>query len=786
MGTPFPSLAHPTDSTRSICDCRKMDGRLVRPYVVMFDITCPGWLGNLLSLGATVRKIAKVGTGNTASFIHTSFVFMRQTPLSGLTTKVAVGDKLTIMSSNSNNNKQYTVKAFVDDGMWGSGRANIWSTAAGFLGKESGTPADGFANHVSAGVVLDSAMNYRSYGDFVQYAKVEPSPVGTDYGITEMKAVGQNSTVFTRTLESISTRATSTASLTFYDTGLTVNTDDMSNINVQAISGTFQMIYDGEETAIMQASASAADMADAIAGISTVGIAPTVTKTFSTGYSVAATDKVDGPHSNADVTHSLSVTWTIEFSAKSGDAKKLTFKYTDTIGTERQASTVMSSTGVALTNTVAGTSGAEYTEFAKNNIVMQYLNEGSTFFDALLTSNAAGTAAAAAASVHDELAADVTVGSTFDVKSSEQFMMFFFDEITATIEDADNKMCVAAVAAAIVFEYDGEFTTPIDICGTAAAVFKRDSLMTTHLNTLTGVANGVVAITGKGIADSGTDNDVQSAGRGTGTTSNDLFNTHFPWGATAKGNAHGMITVTLPLGLDGSKFRMHLQTKNGKQLGMGSTSLAGQVSVHRARNNNGRTFEVTQAYENKVAGMTTFSKVNGVTQEAGGAFAIATDTMGSAMGSLIIKAGTAPTSGFTPGTYYNVKLSQDGTSSVTGVGSGIYAKVVVKIGGVAHVEITAGGLQVKLNEVYTIKCDSRIHTDFIDTGTCPATAADTIRQDVQLNDSSNTADKQNIVLPGIRVGAASQGTPGGTLTATCGIGEIGRRFSESGAAAATG
>merc|ERR1719272_2317092 len=257
---------------------------------------------------------------------------------------------------------------------------------------------------------------------------------------------------------------------------------------------------------------------------------------------------------------------------------------------------------------------------------MQYLNEGSTFFDALVTTftNAGNTAAAA--SVHDELAADVTVGSTFDVKSSEQFMMFFFDEITATIEDADNKMCVAAVAAAIVFEYDGEFTTPIDICGTAAAVFKRDSLMTTHLNTLTGVANGVVAITGKGIADSGTDDDTLSAGRDTGTTSNDLFNTHFPWGVTAKGNAHGMITVTLPLGLDGSKFRMHLQTKNGKQLGMGSTSLAGQVYVHRARNNNGRTFEVTQAYENKVAGMTHFSKANAAMEKAGGAFAIATDT----------------------------------------------------------------------------------------------------------------------------------------------------------------
>merc|ERR1712166_614732 len=198
-GTPFPSLAHPTDSTRSICDCQKMDGRYVKPYIVMFDITCPGWLGNLLSLGASARFIKKQVD---AGFIHSSFVFMRQTPPSGLTTKVAVGDKLTIMSSNSNNNKQYTVKAFVDDGMWGSGRGNIWSTAAGFLGKESAPPADGFANHVSAGVVLDSAMNYRSYGDFVQYAKVEPSPVGTDYGITEMKAVGQNSTLFTRTLES--------------------------------------------------------------------------------------------------------------------------------------------------------------------------------------------------------------------------------------------------------------------------------------------------------------------------------------------------------------------------------------------------------------------------------------------------------------------------------------------------------------------------------------------------------------------------------------------------------
>merc|ERR1712166_394643 len=119
-------------------------------------------------------------------------------------------------------------------------------------------------------------------------------------------------------------RATSTASLTFYDTGVDASSD-MSNINVQAISGTFQLIYDGEDTVVMQASASAADMADAIASISTVGIAPTVTKTFSTGYSLTDTAQVAGPVAEdytGGVTHSGSVTWTIEFSAKSGDAKK--------------------------------------------------------------------------------------------------------------------------------------------------------------------------------------------------------------------------------------------------------------------------------------------------------------------------------------------------------------------------------------------------------------------------------------------------------------------------------
>merc|ERR1712166_721793 len=415
---------------------------------------------------------------------------------------------------------------------------------------------------------------------------------------------------------------------------------------------------------------------------------------------------------------------------------------------------------------------------------MQYLNEGSTFFDALLTTSAAGTAAAAAASVHDELAADVTVGSTFDVKSSEQFMMFFFDELTAAPADVDAKMCTTLATGtggqSIIFEYDGQFTTPFAICASlhdSTGAFKSDALITAHLNTLTGVSNGIVNIRGKTVAGTGRDDSA------TGTTAKDLFNTHFPWGATATGSAHGMIKVTLPLGLDGSKFRMHLQTLNGKQLGLGSTSLAGQVYVHRARNNNGRTFEVTQAYENKVAGMTHFSKANAATLPVG-TFDADVDPIGSAMGSLTIAAfpGAGDATKFNPGTYYNVHITKDNSNN--GLGKGIYAKVVVSIGAVTHVEITAGGMQLKPSETYSISCDTRIHSLFTD---CDGTAADGTRQDVALKASTTTADVQNVVLPGLRVGATTT-TLGGTKAGVCAAGTIQRRYSQAddaaGAAAA--
>merc|ERR1712000_24682 len=104
---------------------------------------------------------------------------------------------------------------------------------------------------------------------------------------------------------------TSIVSLTFYDGILD------GDATITSITGTFQLLYGGQETSVMHAMVSANDMQESLAGLSNVGsVAPTVSRSTTT----------------------TSVTWSITFNAISGDAKKLTFKYVDTIGTERQSS----------------------------------------------------------------------------------------------------------------------------------------------------------------------------------------------------------------------------------------------------------------------------------------------------------------------------------------------------------------------------------------------------------------------------------------------------------------
>ena len=399
-----------------------------------------------------------------------------------------------------------------------------------------------------------------------------------------------------------------------------------------------------------------------------------------------------------------SVTWRITFNAKSGDAKKLTFKYTDTIGNERQESAVVSSAGgsVTLSNSVSGqTTGASTTfaVIARNDIVMKYVQEGSTFFDKLDVT---------AATVHDELAADVTVGSTFTVASAEVINYYLFQEVGAVTAAVNADVCAgwantaADLSPDVIFEFNGQMTAPIAMC-TAANALSAASVYTTGIQTLTGLTTATCALV----------ENVSPTG-----AVNVAFDLAFPWGANHVGTAVYLLACTLPLGVDGASFKVHamLNQQTGWNLGVvrAATVHAGQAYQHRAQNNNGRTFTVTQAYENKVSEMTHFSRLPAANGElktsAYGllsaasfddtAFAVATD------------------GNFIPGTYYNVKLYPS-TVSAAGLSAKqttAFAKVVVGHATIISIEIVSGGLGADAlksggaaDHVYHMKCDTRIH-----------------------------------------------------------------------------
>lgn len=667
--TPYPSLVDPADATRSICDCQKKDNRGIVPYTITFDITCPAFIANHMYISrkdqavrgaAGSSRAVKIATGG--EFMNAIYYYVRDTPPSGITTKVAVGDTLTVLASGANNNKQFTVKSFVTDGNFGSGQNQLWSTNAAFLG---------MANINNLAAALDTTTNYRAYGDFVQYAKVDPAPT-SDYHVLEMKATGQNGTSFTRTLESVSTTTNSIATLTFYD-----NAAGQSFAN--SLSGTFQLMYGDEETAVMQASVTAKGMQEALAGVSTIGAAPTVTKANSGG--------TIGSHS---------VTWTISFDPKDGDAKKLTFKYTDAINSERKTSAVLGSGGAALVNTISAAAGSGvWGAGAKNQIVMQYTQEGSTFYDAVSTT---------AADIHDELAADTTVGTTLDVQAAEDIYWYLYQESGAALSDVDAAVCAGWVAAtgttlstapSLIFEFNGEFTAPVPMCSSTSA-FTVFGTYATAIQGLTGLETASVYIAG--------------LGAGVASTASDtLFQKHFPWSATHFGTAVAHMAITLPLGVDGSSFRVHAQidTKIGWRL---TTAGEGTAYTYRARNNNGRKFTVTQAYENKIGGAVHFSR---------GVAEVAASPKGSASGVVTgVSVGSSVTAaGLNPGTYYNVKLYH-----ATGIA---WAAVTVSSSGIAKVEITAGGILVTKGLAFTIQCDTRISSGLDDTSANNAACAPT-------------------------------------------------------------
>merc|ERR1712166_331361 len=719
-GTPYPSLVDPNDATKSICDCHKMDTLFQGNFNIMWDITCPAFLANHLWITKESRRILKTQTAVALEYAYVSYTYVRQTPPSGIETKVAVGDTLTVLSSNANTNKQYTVKAFVDDGKWGSGQANIWSKAAGYLGADSAAAGMVHANSV----VLNTKMNYRAYGDFVKFLKVEPAPTA-DYQITEMKTVGQNSTTFTRTLESISTTTYSVAELTFYYTG-TGSGDDTGNsngnlygdTNVAALSGTFQLMYDGQTTVAMQALVSKEGMMEALASLSNIDHVPTVTGGTATAGAA-------------------SVTWRITFNAKSGDAKKLTFKYTDTIGNERQESAIVASKAdgtVTLSNSVSGqTTGASTTfaVIARNDIVMKYVQEGSTFFDELDV---------AAATVHDELAA------------AEVINYYLFQEVgtlgstAQVITDICKGFTSNALTTAspdVIFEFNGKMSLPIAVC-TGTGALSAATAYNTAIRKLTGLETASCVQSHEGAAG----------------TINAAFDLAFPWGANHVGSATFKLACTLPLGVDGASFKVHamLNQKTGWILGEAANSgalHAGQAYQHRAQNNNGRTFTVTQAYENKISEMTHFSRSPAATGEAtnlGSAYGIVAGVV--IHNDLVTSAGS-----LRPGTYYNVKLYPTGTNSVA------FAKVEVGADRILSVEIQAGGVMAVLSSAYLIKCDTRIHSALTCTANTAAPATANHHITVTLGDGTTHA-KSNILQGSLVIGSTSTAVTG-TVAAFC-------------------
>merc|ERR1712164_183577 len=143
---------------------------------------------------------------------------------------------------------------------------------------------------------------------------------------------------------------------------------------------------------------------------------------------------------------------------------------------------------------------------------------------------------------------------------------------------------------------------------------------------------------------------------------NNMFTAHFPWASTHSGSAKARVSFTLPMGAKGDTFKVHFQRGSAKASGevryadeASDVNNEFKIFTHRERNNNGRTFTVTKAYENKVSDLLSVSRISAYeatsdgTVHAGGGLAgvIANTDWQTGCGQHV-------RSTMTPGTYYNV------------------------------------------------------------------------------------------------------------------------------------
>jgi hypothetical protein len=549
--TPYPSLA--AADGYSICDCKRTTME-VAPYEVEYTITCPGWLGYMLNndaveagaqSDATGLKSMKV-TGDTSiehpndasKHVNIFAHHRRLAPERSLEQLVAVGDTVTVTASGANTNKQFKVKSFARDNMWGDGNKGsaIWTAKIGYLG---GDKAAGFGSRAN---LLDEKVDYASYGDFVPFLKVDPAPMD-DYLVTEMYTEGTNGTHFTRTLEDISTSLSETATLKVYDMPLTEGTADRAtNVYADAaqLTGTFQLIYDGELSPVMPVTSSANQVMQYLSQMTTLDHVPIVKKyAGSLTPTVALTDTTEAVPTNADY-----ASWSFTFDPRLGDAKKLTFKFTDALGDEQRTSAIKGSGDTYLKNEAksilnegtAAKVAKKKIRHVSNKIVMTY-SSGSTFYDAVDADyDGAGTKTddqTVDDLVQDELAMDVVPGTTFSVSSSEvhHVYMYQMDNEAATVianPVTSEEIILGCTTTAsknphVVVEYDGAFSQAISLCD-GASVSKWDAPADM-------AAAIVLDISGlKGLAIAVTAHKVTTVVTGVteDATINSMFSAHFP------------------------------------------------------------------------------------------------------------------------------------------------------------------------------------------------------------------------------------------------------------------
>merc|ERR1719258_855383 len=497
----------------------------VAPFEVENTITCPGWLGYLINNDAVkvsatnallqtqkIKTDASLALAQTTGSIANQFAHHRRlAPERSLEQLVAVGDTVTVTKSGANTNKQFKVKSFAYDNMFGDGNKGsaIWSAKAGYLG---GDNAGGFG----AAVTLDTKIDYVSYGDFVPFAKVDPAP-SDDYGVTEMYTEGTNGTHFTRTLEDISTSLSETATLKVYDMPLTEGTADRTtNVYADAaqLTGTFQLIYDGELSPVMPVTSSANQVMQYLSQMTTLTHVPTVSKT--SGGTVDATNSLEAVTAGSDY-----VSWVFTFDPRHGDAKKLTFKYTDAVGDEQKSSNIIGSGGSALVNEVGSLAHKVTTtrknRFVNNKISMTY-SSGSTFYDKIDSDYGGESTAVDDQTLddnfQDELAMDVVPGTTIKVSSAEVHHMYMYqtdnEAANTGANDAIDAGCRAEDATNskfnphLVIEYKGVFTRPVPLCGALAQRFNTDTAMVgiieADISALAGIsiATGTISAVGNG------------------------------------------------------------------------------------------------------------------------------------------------------------------------------------------------------------------------------------------------------------------------------------------------